>query len=182
MNTVTQYIKGKKLIGKGAFTKCYDNGDNTVTLISSCPWKELLALGWTPESSRLPECKRIDCDWDVSVYTMPKLEKVTAPKKQLRPKEYELYKKLRKLAEDFYSSSINRKAYDRLDIFRDCVKDSDLHHTQKQLLTECAESMANYTTQVGFECSPRNIAVKNGKLILLDLFFSVEHLNKVRSK
>ena len=177
-----QYTRGKKLIGQGAFTKCYDNGNNTVTLISSCPWKELLSLGWTPESSRLPDCKRVGHFDDNQVYIMPKLDKVTAPKKQLKPKEYIFYKKLRNLANSFYSSTIGCKPHDRLDVFRDCVKESDLNYKHKQLLIECAESMANYTTQIGFECSPRNVSVKNGKLILLDLFFSLEKLNQVRSR
>lgn len=180
-----QYTQGKKLIGKGAFTKCYDNNDNTVTLISNCPFKELLSHNWLPNSSRLPKCKRLDYSVDRkgnSVYIMPKYEKVTAPKTQLSSSDYKLYKGLKALADTFQIKAVNLKnPYNRLDTFRDCVKESHLHYSYKNLLIECAEGLANFTTKTGFEVSPRNLAINKGKLILLDLFYSVEQLNNVRS-
>jgi len=50
-----------KLIGKGAFTKAYLMDDQTtVFLKSSCPIKEVMALGWFPDSSLFPVLCRGD--------------------------------------------------------------------------------------------------------------------------
>ena len=58
------------------------------------------------------------------------------------------------------------------------IEDEDL----KEVMIEALEACGNYGSDVAFEISPRNVAVKDGKLILLDCFFMKSKLNQVRSK
>jgi len=43
--------------------------------------------------------------------------------------------------------------------------------TLRNSLQEAIDACANYGSDIKFEISPRNVAVKNGNLILLDCFF-----------
>jgi hypothetical protein len=47
-------------------------------------------------------------------------------------------------------------------------------------LNEQIDGLMNYGADIRFEISPRNVAVKNGKLILLDCFFFASKLREVR--
>lgn len=38
--------------------------------------------------------------------------------------------------------------------------------------------MSNYDHRIGFEISPRNVAIDNGRLVLLDCFFSIDLLQE----
>jgi hypothetical protein len=49
-------------------------------------------------------------------------------------------------------------------------------------MQDAVEACANYGSDVMFEISPRNVAVHNGNLILLDCFFIKSKLREVRDK
>ena len=51
----------------------------------------------------------------------------------------------------------------------------------KETMLEALDACTNCGSDVAFEISPRNVAVKDGKLILLDVFFMKSALNEVRS-
>lgn len=172
--------KGLKLIGKGAFTLCYDNGQS-VLLVSNCPAKECNSLGWLSDSRLFPKIERLESEYDLQLYKQEKFEKVKSLKNALKPSEYKLYCDLRDLAGKFQRKHV-KNPYDRTRVFIDTVKESKLHYLYKRALIDAAEGLANYTTKLGFEVSPRNVAVKNGKLILLDVFFSIEQLHQNTNK
>lgn len=172
--------KGLPLIGKGSFTLCYDNGQS-VLLVSNCPVKECNALGWLSASRLFPKIERLAFTDDVQLFKQEKFAKVKSLKTALQPKEYKLYLQLRELASAYQCKHI-KNPHNKHQIFVDTVKASKLHHAYKKALIEAVDGLANYTCKIGFEVSPRNVAVKNGKLILLDVFFSLDQLQKNTNK
>jgi hypothetical protein len=172
--------KGLKVIGRGAFTRCYDNGD-TVLLVSSCPVKECMSCGFWSDSDLFPAIERIDYKDNSQLFKMKKYNKQKSLKQSLLPEEYQKYKMLCDFAKIWYSKTCNIKNQNlRHTEFCKLVQNSELTDELKNALLESADGLANYTSNIGFEISPRNIAVDNGKLILLDVFFSVDHLINTR--
>lgn len=158
-----------ELIGRGCFTKCYRLGRNKVRLVSTDPAKECVALGWGSNSRLFPRIKRIETE----VYEMEYFPKVKSLKAALRPDQYELYRALRNInvcptKGDFAYLDELRKQFNRLPKWA------------ARALNEQIDGLMNYGADIRFEISPRNVAVKNGKLILLDCFFFASKLREVR--
>ena len=158
-----------KLIGKGCFTKCYRISHNKVRLISADPAKECAALGWGSNSRLFPRIKQIETE----VYEMTYYPKVKSLKAALRPDHYKIYQALRNInvwptKGDFAYLDELRKQFNKLP------------KRVAKALNEQIDGLLNYGTDVRFEISPRNVAVKNGKLILLDCFFFASKLREVR--
>ena len=161
--------KEMKLIGKGTFTKAYLKDKHTVILHSVDPIKECMSLGMFPNSRLFPKIERLTYE-EVSTYKMKLLKKVRAPKRQLKPAHYTLYKELKKLA-----GSISFK-------LRDNVSKLNVPTSVKAHLVVAVEACMNYTDQVAFEISPRNIAESNGNLILMDCFYDANLLRKQKQR
>jgi hypothetical protein len=86
----------------------------------------------------------------------------------LNPRDYRLYKELRNL----HASALSRPSKMVIDNTRAMFeKLSDDFSIEKDILLQAVDACSNYSTNVYFEISPRNVAVKDGKLILLDVFF-----------
>ena len=167
-----------KLIGKGAFTKAYLNDDGkTVTLYSVCPIKEGMALGWFPESPLFPKLERIDyLDSGEGVYIMEYYPKVKSLKNTLSPNQYAIYRELRGL-----NIPLTQNPYDGYQELYNAFKTLK-NRRVREIMLYALDSCVNYGSDIGFEISPRNVAVKNKKLVLLDCFFIKSKLNEVRSK
>ena len=170
MNTT----KGLKLIGKGAFTKCYQLNDTTVLLKSEDPIKECMAYDWFPESDLFPKVGFSSID---GCYEMEYYPRVRSLKNNLDNDQYQIYKDLREVFNNLETSinihdgySLIYKGFEQLD-----------NEGLKEIMLEALDACSNCGSDVGFEISPRNVAVKDGKLILLDVFFMKSVLNKVRS-
>lgn len=162
--------KGLKLIGKGLFSKCYQLSAKEVLIQTNDHVKECNAL-FMPYISFIPQIERVDDD----LYVMEYYPKVTSLKNELRPKEYELYKELRSL-----DIGYNVKSYNLMDAWRgqfNTIKNKRI----REGLNEALDCYGNYGTDICFEISPRNVAVKNGKLILLDCFFIKSQMLKYRT-
>lgn len=165
--------KGLKLIGRGMFSRVYAENDSTV-LINSCdPIKECLASWGLADSELFPTLERVEYGCYSSLFRMKRYNKVRAPKQELESWDYNVYLECRKLMSMSYDDNYQ---------FANCVKSLDLDEETKGALVEGFESCMNYTNNVGFEISPRNIAVDNGKLILLDVFFDKNRVLAIRSK
>lgn len=175
------------LIGKGTFTKAYLQPDNTVKLISCCPIKEIMALGWFPDSPLFPTLtKNYEAIYHEGVYYdgayyeyhmeyYPRLD--GGVRKNLDPDQYEIYKTLRLL--DIEVGTVKDTGYHNVVKAFETLEDDTLRATMLDAATACA----NTTHDIVFEISPRNIAIKDGKLILLDVFFDkgmLKRLNKRR--
>ena len=169
-----------KLIGKGAFSYVYDQGEE-VFIESIDPIKECMAHGWFPDHPLFPVVEFSDkesCWDDYYCYTMKKYNKVKSLKSALEPDQYQLYKELVNI---FKSVPINGKSYDGLNIIIGLFNNSSLSDEIKEVMIEAAEACGNYGSDVGFEISPRNVAADNGKLVLLDVFFIKSALRRQRS-
>lgn len=160
-----------KLIGKGTFTKCYLLPcKKKVLLKTDDPVKECMGNSWFPNSRLFPKLKTTDEGYISKYYP-----RVKSLKDSLEPKEYEKYTELRKLWRDNDHSITNY--YTCIEVFK-TVKNKAM----KKALLEAVNSLANYGSDICFEISPRNVAVNNGKLILLDCFFMESKLNETRNK
>jgi len=160
-----------KLIGKGAFTKCYLKPcGKKVYLESVDPIKEIMALGWFPDSHLFPTV-----NFDGDGYEMKYYPKVKSLKNSLKPKHWELYKELRELRVDN-----PRNKYDLYTLwFKEFGKIKNT--SVRRHLRSALESACNTGTDTGFEISPRNVAVSStGGLVLLDCFYNISILNGVR--
>lgn len=159
-----------KLIGTGSFTKAYLRNDGKVRVKSSCPVKEVLAMGWCGNARFLPKIERVDFE----EYVMPLYEKPKSLKQALKPTQYKFYQELRKIDRD------NPRGYYGI---LEAIKAANLTRTQKQNMIAFLDGVANIGQgDVRFEISPRNVAVKNGNLILLDVFFSFSKLQSTRKR
>ena len=167
-----------RLIGKGAFTKCYLNDDGvTVTLRTKDKAKECLALwGYTDFDSYLfPSLERLDYDHNgVGTYSMQYYAPTKGLKNHLENRQWELYQALRKLTPAFGGNSKRYKDYWH-NAFNSL---SDDFEEEKEALNQALDSLGNYGTDIQFEISPRNVRVINGKLLLLDCFFFVHQLKE----
>ncbi len=167
---MNEYTKGKKLIGKGSFSKVYDNGDDTVTIISNCPTKECMSFGWGNDGRLFPQVERLDylADGD-SVFSMKKYNKVSSLKKSLCEKDYRFYKFLRNLP------TYNKDYYDLHTMFSSFPTE---YQEESQQLLEMLDALTNYGSDMRFEISPRNVAVDGDQLVLLDCFFFLSKLKQ----
>ena len=164
------------ILGKGEFSTVYDLGSE-VGIISRDPIKG--AYSDNHEISLFPELEYIEAvDHIFRAYKMEKMEKVTAPKKQLSAPDYKIYKTLRDLMQDC-AGQLPRNIFDLYSFWYkkfNTIQDENL----RDIMLEMIDHLADYTECMSFEISPRNIAIKNGKLVLLDVFFCVRELRKGR--
>lgn len=156
-----------QLIGKGAFSKVYKLNEKQVLIKSVCYAKECISLNL--ESKWFPKLEKTD----YNEYVCEFYPKVTSLKSSLIPEHYKIYQELRKLS--VYCTN----SYDYLDAWRKEFKKIS-NKSLKNALLKVLDDLGNYGTQIGFEISPRNEAVKNGNLILLDVFYMRDQLEHVR--
>lgn len=172
-------VKGLKLIGKGSFTKCYLNTcETSVTLVSCDPIKECMANGWFPEHELFPTVEHVDyCEQTGrNIYTMEYYPRTKGLKGYLEDDQWEIYKTLKAMSNNW---GFTGNKFDRYDILYNSfsrLENEDL----RDVMLEALDACSNYGADIGFEISPRNVAVKNGKIILLDCFYMVSTLEKVR--
>lgn len=162
-----------KLIGKGSFSKVYRKSNTTVLIKSVDPVKECMALDWFPSSRLFPKVNRTGC----GEYEMKYYPKVSSLKNTLKPKHYAFYNELRKI----YGVHLNPlNPYDRFDAWYKAFGKISCPR-KRNIMREALGACTNFGTDVCFEISPRNVAVSNGNLILLDCFYMQSELNKVQS-
>lgn len=164
-----------KKIGEGTFTKAFLNNEGRVILKTDDKAKECMALGWFPESKLFPTVEYKE----LGVYEMEYLGPTPkSVKRDLRPRQYRLYKALQKLFDGGYGTF----GIDKRDYFFEWHKKFDSlpseFRKEKETLKLALDALGNYGTDIAFEISPRNIRIKNGFLILMDCFFFADDLSK----
>lgn len=157
------------LIGKGEFSKVYRKTKKLVHIVSVDPVKEAISLGWCSKGHMIPKLTRIR----TGIYTGIYYPKVASLKRSLKPLHYKRYQALRKLNKFF---SFNNGTNFWIQKFK-TLKDPYL----RAVMSEFMYGLSNYSTNICFEISPRNVAVSpTGGLILLDVFFEINALEKIR--
>ena len=165
----------RKLIGRGDFTKAYQVSDTQVEVVTVCPAKECYAL-FSKGNPFAPTIEKLDyLESGESVYLMPLYAKVRAPKKELNEDCYKIYKALRGITcfGMTYQKYISK------------VGALGLSEEVTEYLCDLAGDVCNAidTQDLGFEISPRNIAVgEGGQLIMLDCFFCRKVLAKIQGR
>lgn len=175
--TKKQLTKGLKKIGKGAFTECYLLSEDQVMLVTVDPLKDIYSMGWI-NNELFPVTHRVNClSSGETVFTMERYNKVSSLKNSLDVDQYEIYKTFRKIFNegDIWPKNLY-DGYQRLYAEFSKIEDQALRDT----MIETLDGISNYGSDIGFEISPRNVAVKNGKLILLDCFYMRSTLIEVR--
>lgn len=158
-----------QLIGKGIFSKVYRLNEHEVLIKSNDPVKECMAL--FIDSFLVPKLNSLDNN----DYTMEYFAPVKSLKESLFPDQYQLYKELRALSVGYVANS-NDLYFEWCKQF-ETISNEDVREDLLQVMG----CLADYGSDISFEISPRNVAVKDGKLILLDCFFLKGHLQQVRS-
>lgn len=159
-----------KLIGKGMFSKVYLLNEKQVLIKSTCHVKECLSMNWE-HSTIFPKIMSTD-DND---YICKHYPKVKSLKDSLREDHYKIYQELRNLSVGYI-----RNPYDLCSAWHKEFKKIS-NKRFRDGLTNMLDNLCNYGTQIQFEISPRNVAVDNGRLILLDCFFMQNQADEIRN-
>lgn len=161
-----------KRIGKGLFSTVFLDGD-TVIVKSVCRAKECNALFGYGDSDLWPEIERIDYD-DISTYRMPFYERPKSLKKALDPDQWEIYRILR---------NFKPEVRQWLNCYEKAIAQVRAQNPElADALQDAVDNLANYGSDMMFEISPRNVAVKDGKLILLDVWFFSSQAKEQRTQ
>ena len=169
--------------------------DEVALLASCCPIKELYSLGWLPEGFNLvpegdektevsfPYCEKLNRfgDGNYKLYVMPVYEKFS--KSSVSPKQWEFYRLLHTLLDTCGTN----KVQDVIALIRKggplvARMFSRFNEELEDWLCDALETTLNYGDDIRMEVSPRNLAVDEyGRLILLDIFYSYNRLQQVRT-
>lgn len=166
-------MKTLKLIGKGLFSKVYQLNEKQVLIKSTCNTKEAYSMDWHNSKNVFPVMERTN---EYQEYICEYYPKVDSLKDSLLPEYYEIYKNLRALSIGYVPNNHNL-----LDAWREQFKKVS-NRKYRLALLDMLDVLSNYGSDIQFEISPRNVAVKNSKLILLDCFFLVSQRNKAFAK
>ena len=163
-----------KQIGKGSFTTAYLKPDGKVLLKSIDEVKEAMAQGFFPNHRLFPKVELVDRGDKFNYYEMKYFERTNGLKSHLTLREWELYKLLCSL---FKSRGYLANIYDGYSRWYEIFERiPNKFKEEREALIEALNGLSNYFTDIGFEISPRNVAVEGGKLILLDCFFQMSKL------
>ena len=166
-----------KRIGSGAFTKAYLMENGRVLLRSCDPIKEAMAYGWFPKSEYFPEVSVLDD----GVYEMQYYPKVRSLKGALAPAQWEIYKSLRNIWNEHRGKC--HGYFDWYKVFeQEATDEFGVPDDVVQLILEALNACSSYDSSVNFEISPRNVAVQDGQLVLLDCFYLQSTLDEVRGR
>lgn len=171
-------------LGKGFFTTAWDAGDGTVTLISTDPLKEAIALFSDQSLPHVPKVERLECDRPdgSQAYRMPRYEQLVAKHKDA----WKIYRELKKVWTEQACKPLHepRLAWDKSILILDLLRERGAVPVP---VTDALENMldaaSNYGSGVALEFSPRNLAVDGtGELVLLDVMFDAERVAEYRKK
>lgn len=152
-------------IGRGAFSTVYRKSRNKVLIKSRDRVKECMSLGWFPKATMFPTITHVatSADGKWKFYEERFYQRTQGLKKHLDPFEWEFYQELRKLFCNWHRGFKNwHDEFERLP--------AKFNHRKKKLQEACM-ALQNYDPNPRFEISPRNVAVHNRKLVLLDCFY-----------
>jgi len=168
-----------KRIARGMFTICYRvEGTDCVVLDTICPIKHMIADGLFPASPLFP---KFNYYYNGEVYLLETkyYPKYRSLKNNLDPDQWKIYQTLRKI---YMDTNIRDIPLDNLSEFWEnrfqAIEDINL----RKVMVEAIQVCRQYIDTICFEISPRNVAIDNGKLILLDVFYDTVLLDELKQK
>ena len=188
MTQTPDATKTLPLIGRGMFSTVYRKNAKTVLIKSVDPVKECMAMGWFPSSRMFPKTTRVallDDDQGTALYEQRYYPKAMSLKAALKPVEWEFYRELRKVQDHMWGryNVFGNDQFKILVSLQSLVSNLPSKYARKKsALLDAIDALTNYGPDIRFEISPRNVAVHNGRLILLDCFFMAEKAKEVRTQ
>jgi hypothetical protein len=162
-------VSGLPLVGRGAFSRVYKKDARTVLIVSRDKAKEAMASAEWPPSRLFPRIKKISEGYYEALY----YPKVRSLKETLKPRHYALYRHLVALSSSYTLGCGYRSLHSG---FSQNLKG---YRSQREAILGALDALANYSSDVCFEISPRNVATTpSGNLILLDCFFFRHQLRR----
>ena len=183
MTQTPDATKTLPLIGRGTFSTVYRKNAKTVLIKSIDPVKECMAMGWFPNSRMFPKTTRVailNDDQGTVLYEQRYYPKTKSLKASLKPTEWEFYQEMRKAQNQVLYFPDDYKALDSLQSLIKALPSK--YARKKAALLGAIDALTNYGADIRFEISPRNVAVHNGRLILLDCFFMAKKAKEVRTQ
>lgn len=167
-------FKVKELIGEGSFTKAYYIGEGKAFIHSCCPVKRVMSMGLFPDSELFP---KMECIGKYQ-YLMEYYFQPSSLAEALDPDQWVIYETLKSLnrvriLNERAIPDVDTISHQWIEVFK-TLENKELQTT----LIKALEACMVIGSDICFEIAPRNVAVKNGKLILLDVFFSKHKLNE----
>ena len=164
------------------FTTAYLNEKEECILKTFDTVKMSISEGYCSEHRLFPPIERVGEIYhggkSMVMLKMEYFPRVTSIKNNVSPRQWRLYKALRDV---FRAVMMERGRWEYMDLLYDTFRKMPSEFAnEKEALVEMVDQLRNYMTFVGFEISPRNVAVKGGKLVLLDCFFDMDLLAKTR--
>jgi hypothetical protein len=183
-----------KQIGKGAFSTAYveknppaSGGARVFVLSADNVYdKELLAMAHdeAPRNPHLPAVERFGHTHDRAVFTMPLYK--SPLRKDDDPVGWRDYLVLKKCRDDAYAPAYGgaykrgRSGYEINEAVYDCAEARGVRPSLLEALRVLIDTAANYGAEYVFEFSPRNLATYEGRLVLLDVLYDREALERQR--
>ena len=99
-------------------------------------------------------------------------------KKSLRPRQYRLYILLKAISND--RGTVANKYAEYSKWYEKLSQLPSEFSRERDVILDGLDGCTNTGSDIAFEISPRNVAVDNGFLVLLDVFFNIGTLHEVR--
>lgn len=167
-------ITGLPLVGKGSFTRVYRKSRTKVLIKTVDITKKAMAENSVfQRSSLFPTLRYEGSSGKYKLYEGTYYKPVRSILMSVPDRDWDLYRILENISWSYGGT------YETL-FSRFEKRIPNRFWRQKKVLLESLETLLGYTTDVGFEISPRNLAVHKGRLVLLDCFFCHKLLREVR--
>ena len=165
---------GLPLVGKGSFTKVYRKSKTKVLIKTIDVVKEAMAENSVfQKSSLFPTLRYQGSSGKYKLYEGTYYKPVKSILMNVPDRDWELYQILQNISWSY--GGTYETLYSRFE-----KRIPGKFWRQKKVLLKSLETLKDYTDAVGFEISPRNLAVHRGRLVLLDCFFCHKLLHEVR--
>lgn len=163
--------KPVKLLGTGAFSEAFRMSSGDVVVKSSCPVKEVASTGGLPDHWLFPRIDKLGN----GLYLMPEYDEFSYH--ELNGGDRLIYHALDQAYRDHYNTYHSScVSYSQaLRIAFEKIKTPWL----RSLMLEAHDGLASIIGEsLCFEVPEHNLGLHNGKLVLLDVFFSHDELDK----
>jgi len=161
-------VEGLEHIASGSFSKCCLQENGRVLLWTQDIPKHAMSDSQFPEHRLFPEVNHVGEEDGKELYDMPRYNQKNLYQR-LHPRQKRLYDEIREISwecqHDTPSTTIDAINSMPSELYR-----------EKKAMIEAFNFIRKFTDEdkLGFEHAPQNLAEKNGKLILLDSFYTWE--------
>lgn len=173
-------------LGKGLFSRCYKLDNSTVLIESYDPIKAAMADGKFPKSKLFPKVHHATNPfgrgypfYKMKLYDLPKRPTRKWLQSNLEEEQFALFSLLSELRQDVQDAAAWKDGTSRQQVWTDAYNDY-LEPKHAKILVKAHRVCCEVGETIMLDCLPKNVAVDDGKLILLDCFYSSRTHSKYR--